>query len=91
MLLKTAYGLKQAAMMFWKQSIKAMKHMGFERNEVDPCLYWQWTDNRLETWLSWVDDCMITGDNRHSALKVAGYLNIDTENVTYEAYPDTKR
>ena len=35
--------------------------------------------------------CMITGDNKHSALKVARHLNIDFENVTYEAYPDTKR
>lgn len=35
--------------------------------------------------------CMITGDNKHSALKVAKYLNIAEENVTYSAYPDTKR
>ena len=35
--------------------------------------------------------CMITGDNKHSALKVAKYLNIDPKNVTYSAYPDTKR
>lgn len=35
--------------------------------------------------------CMITGDNKHSAIKVAKHLNIDLENVTYEAYPDTKR
>jgi cation transport ATPase len=27
--------------------------------------------------------CMITGDNKHSALKVAKYLNIPEENVTY--------
>lgn len=35
--------------------------------------------------------CMITGDNMHSALKVAKHLNIPVENVTYQAYPDTKR
>ena len=35
--------------------------------------------------------CMITGDNRHSALAVARHLNIDPANVTYEAYPDTKK
>ena len=34
---------------------------------------------------------MITGDNKHSALKVAKHLGIDFENVTFEAYPDTKR
>jgi cation transport ATPase len=32
---------------------------------------------------------MITGDNRHSAMKVANYLGID--NVTYEAYPEDKK
>ena len=35
--------------------------------------------------------CMITGDNRHSALAVAKHLNIDPANVTYEAYPETKK
>ena len=35
--------------------------------------------------------CMITGDNKHSALKVAKHLNIQLENVTYSAYPETKK
>lgn len=35
--------------------------------------------------------CMITGDNKHSALKVAKHLNIPVENVTYSAYPETKK
>jgi cation transport ATPase len=34
--------------------------------------------------------CMITGDNKYSALKVARHLGIPTENVTYQAYPETK-
>lgn len=34
---------------------------------------------------------MITGDNKHSALKVAKHLNIPIENVTYSAYPETKK
>jgi len=34
---------------------------------------------------------MITGDNKHSAFKVADYLGIDRENVTYRAYPDDKK
>ena len=33
---------------------------------------------------------MITGDNKYSALKVARHLGIPTENVTYQAYPETK-
>ena len=35
--------------------------------------------------------CMITGDNRHSALAVANHLGIDAANVTFEAYPETKK
>jgi P-type E1-E2 ATPase len=35
--------------------------------------------------------CMITGDNQHSATKVALHLNILMENVTYSAYPETKK
>lgn len=35
--------------------------------------------------------CIITGDNRHAAMEVAQYLEIPSENVTYEAYPETKR
>lgn len=35
--------------------------------------------------------CMITGDNKHSALKVAEHLKIDPKDVTYSAYPETKR
>lgn len=35
--------------------------------------------------------CMITGDNKHSALKVAKHLGISIENVTYSAYPETKK
>ena len=34
---------------------------------------------------------MITGDNKHSALKVAKHLDIPVENVTYSAYPETKK
>lgn len=34
---------------------------------------------------------MITGDNKHTALKVADYLNIPLENVAYRAYPNDKK
>lgn len=34
---------------------------------------------------------MITGDNEHSAKKVANHLKIPIENVTYSAYPETKK
>ena len=34
---------------------------------------------------------MITGDNKHSALKVAKYLGIPEDRVTYRAYPAEKK
>lgn len=34
---------------------------------------------------------MITGDNKHSALKVASHLEIPSEFVTYRAYPNEKK
>jgi Cu+-exporting ATPase len=34
---------------------------------------------------------MITGDNKHAALKVAKYLSIPIENVKYKAYPNEKK
>ena len=61
LLQKTCYGLKQAAMMFWKELLKAMKHMGFKRSNCDPCLYWKHIESRILLWLSWVDDCLCIG------------------------------
>ena len=34
---------------------------------------------------------MITGDNQHTALRVARHLGIKKENVWYEAYPNDKK
>lgn len=34
---------------------------------------------------------MITGDNKHTALRVAKYLDIPEQNVTYRAYPSDKK
>ena len=34
---------------------------------------------------------MITGDNRHSAMKVAEYLGIESSLVTARAYPNQKK
>ena len=34
---------------------------------------------------------MITGDNQHSAYKVARYLGIDIKDVVYKAYPSDKK
>ena len=35
--------------------------MGFEQSMVDPCLYFKWINGRLCTWMSWIDDCFVSG------------------------------
>jgi hypothetical protein len=61
LLLKTLYGLKQAARAFWNKLLKAFQNMGFARSKADPCLYWDWTVNGLVIWTSWIDDCLVMG------------------------------
>ena len=61
LLLKTIYGLKQAAYAFWRKLIEAFWAMGFERSKGKPCVYFKWTDNVLTLWTSWVGDCFICG------------------------------
>jgi hypothetical protein len=61
LLIKTIYGLKQAAKMFWKELLKAMMYLHFVRSNCDPCLYWKDTEDGMVLWLSWVDDCLCIG------------------------------
>ena len=42
--------------------MKMMKHMEYERPEVDPCLYHKWDENGLSIWSSWVDDLVHMGN-----------------------------
>lgn len=64
MLLKTMYGLKQAAYEYWKALLKAMKSLGMTKHKVDPCVYHRWTDQGLNLWASWVDDILSFGSER---------------------------
>jgi len=43
MLLRTIYGLSEAAIAFWKEILKAFKSMKFKRSTADPCMYYKWT------------------------------------------------
>ena len=61
LLLRTIYGLKQAAMAFWKKLLMAMRGMGLKRSTADPCLYYSWTDIGLVIIISWIDDNLIIG------------------------------
>jgi len=61
LLLRTVYGLKQAAMQYWREMVKAFTYMQYERNKADPCLYFKWVNEKLVFWITWVDDCVIAG------------------------------
>ena len=64
LLLKTLYSLKQAAMAFWRELLKVMIDMNMERSQVDPCLYFAWTDHGLVIWVSWINDCLVVGEKK---------------------------
>ena len=64
LLLKTIYGLKQAAYAFWRRLVQAFQGMGYARNKADPCLYFKWTIHGLVLWVSWVDDCLVCGTRK---------------------------
>jgi hypothetical protein len=58
LLLKTIYGLKQAAFEYWKKLLEALKDQGLERSKADPCVYYKWQDGSIVLWSSWVDDLL---------------------------------
>jgi hypothetical protein len=58
LLLKTIYGLKQAAYEYWIALLKAIRQVGMARSKADPCVYFRWTKNGLNMWSSWVDDLL---------------------------------
>jgi len=63
LLLKTIYGLKQAARAFWKKLCKAFKAMNYSRSKADPGLHYAWTMFGLILWISWVDDLATGGQS----------------------------
>jgi hypothetical protein len=63
-LLRTIYGLKQAAIAFWRETLKAFKYMKYNRSKADPCMQFKWTKYGLILWLSWVDDFLVCGPEK---------------------------
>jgi hypothetical protein len=62
LLLKTIYGLKNAAKAFWRELLRAFSALGCKRSDTDPCMYFKWTEAAgLLIWLSWIDDCVCFG------------------------------
>ena len=70
LLLKTIYGTVQAAMAFFKELMKAFKHLKYNRSAADPCLHYKWSEEgKLIVWLSWVDDCVVGGSGQDPMTK----------------------
>ena len=63
LLLKTIYGLKQAAFEYWKTLLRALRAMELQRSKADPCVYFKWKNGKLMIWSSWVDDLLSCGPN----------------------------
>ena len=63
LLLKTIYGLKQAAMAFWRKLIRAITKMKMKRNSGDPCLYYSWRKKRLSIFEFTQQKCAINIQN----------------------------
>ncbi len=61
LLKKTLYGVKQAAIVFYRKSLKAMANIALKRSSANPCLYYKWVDGRLVIMISWINDNMILG------------------------------
>ena len=61
LLKKTLYGLKQAAMAFYRKLLAATANIGLKRSTADPCLYYKWVEGRLVIMISWINDNMILG------------------------------
>jgi hypothetical protein len=61
LLKKTLYGLKQAAMAFYRKLLAATANIGLKRSTADPCLYHKWVEGRLVIMISCIDDNMILG------------------------------
>ena len=73
-LVRTIYGLKQAAMQFWREMKQAFSHMEYKRNKADPCLYHKWIGGKLMIWITWVDNCLIAGNTFQSSKDPCSHL-----------------
>jgi hypothetical protein len=75
---KCLYGLKQAAMAFYKRLLAAVTKIGLKRSSANPCLYYKLEGGRLVIMISWINDNIIVGpsDLVLSTLSLASWLTL---------------
>jgi hypothetical protein len=61
LLRKCLYGLKQAAIAFYRKLLAAATKIGLKCSSADPCLYYKWEGGRLVIMISWINYIMIVG------------------------------
>ncbi|CAN0511271.1 unnamed protein product, partial [Discosporangium mesarthrocarpum] len=60
---KAIYGLKQSALEWYKELRRAILEAGWSSSRYDECLYLRRSeDGRIATMLTYVDDCLFSGD-----------------------------
>ena len=59
--IKNIYGSKNTEKDFWRELLIAFYVMGCRRSNIDPCMYFKWTEMGLLVWLSWIDNCACFG------------------------------
>jgi hypothetical protein len=62
LLLKTIYGLVQAAHQFYKKLVEALQNHGFSGGHIDPCLWIKRGPLGVVMIAIYVDDCLAIGD-----------------------------
>jgi hypothetical protein len=60
-LMKTIYGLIQAALAFWRKLVLAFLSILFQSSKADPFLFFKWTNQGLVMWISFIDDMCGSG------------------------------
>ncbi len=58
---KMLYGLKQAAMAFYRKLLAAASNIGLKQSSANPCLFYMWVQGKLVIMISWIDDNMLLG------------------------------
>ncbi|KAL7566018.1 hypothetical protein ACA910_011037 [Epithemia clementina (nom. ined.)] len=61
-LLKSIYGLVQAARQWWKRCVDQLKKWGFELSKADPCLLCRKDEKGTCIVIMYVDDILVVGD-----------------------------
>ena len=72
-MLKSAYGLADAPLLWWKEADRRLRRGGWERHPLDRCFYLLFTKDRvlIAALVLHVDDLLVAGDGQNTEFKAA--------------------